>query len=711
MTRRVVSAIAVFVVCLGTGLPVGDAWAQSKQIDLNGDGVAESRIVTKVLQSYPIKIQNVVYNEVTGRTFSFAWVSAAPGGFSSNLAAGPGVGTKHIWTTLQQVFSFTGSTCASDLCFQPSTGGTVGPFAAPGKSIFPTAVTTSGSILTSSVIVFFSPPQDQIRIDDIVLDGRIETTVSNPTGVDLELDIAEQDCCEFERMTICEDGCKFYLTDPDNCGGCGIQCGTFEVCVDGTCEPDCPEGLTLCGDECVDTDVDLRHCGGCDNACGDNDICDAGTCVECRPPEGTACPIPGLPFQAECVRIHQDPFNCGACGVRCDLLSCPSGGEGTCSQGNSCICSEAPSTDTYRVFGPPATDAVVEATVCAASQVEDLTVGAGQSETFCRFLPPTTLTEERVTVYNVSVGGANSVGTAIQRVPDLERPIGPVEIVYSGLFVDDGPTGDGVVQPGETFRLTIQLQNLGPQPLENIIGTLSAPATVVNPGCGITFSQASSPFPDLAGCSRTGTYDCDHPPPPCPEVENVTQFVGTVDATCTSEVFAIPMTLTLAATALVDDGTDGDLGLGPVTGIGVGESCDPATDLDGQTYDAVDGLASPVGAHLTLDPEFVNFSSSPVKKGSVPLKFQLYCGSRALRCQELDPVSRIVSLTHETLGPLPLTSINASNSNPADPFFGCNPRNQRQEFNLNLVGIPKGRIVIGIEMPDSREYYVGIVKQ
>jgi hypothetical protein len=102
--------------------------------------------------------------------------------------------------------------------------------------------------------------------------------------------------------------------------------------------------------------------------------------------------------------------------------------------------------------------------------------------------------------------------------------------------------------------------------------------------------------------------------------------------------------------------------------------------------------------------------ASGVKKGSVPLKFQLYCGSHLLRCEDLDQGSRIVSLEHETLGSLPLTRINASNSNPNDPFFGCNPRNQRQEFNFNVAGVPKGKIIIGIEMPDSRRYYVGIKK-
>jgi hypothetical protein len=681
-------------------------------IDLNGDGVAESKVVTKVLQSYPIKIQNVIFNEAAGQTFTFACPSCAPGGFSSSVAAGPGVGVKDIWTTGAQVFSIVGSTCPTDICFTSGTGVKRGPFGVTGKSIFPTTITTSGSVLTSSTIVFFSPPHDQINIDDIVLDGRIETRVHNPNNVALQVDIAEQNCCPFERMTICEDGCKFYLTDPDNCGGCGIQCGQFEVCVDGTCEPDCPEGLTLCGEECVDTNVDLRHCGGCDNACGDNEICDLGTCEECVSPEGDACPIPGLPFQAECVRIHQDPLNCGACGVRCDVLNCPSGTRGTCSQGQSCFCAPGgpDSTDSYRVLGPPTPDTVVEATVCAASQVEGLTVGAGQSETFCRFLPPTTLTEERVTVYDVTVGGFQTSGTAIQRVPDHERPIRPVEIVYSGLFVDDGPTGDGVVQPGETFRLTLQLQNLGPQPFGQITGTLSAPATGLSAGCGITFSQATSAFPDLAGCPRTGTYDCDNPPPACPEVENITQFVGTVNSACTSAV-GIPMTLSLTGNTPTDGAADGDVGVEPVAGIGIAQTCDPAINLDGQSFDRIDGLLTPVSAHLTLDPEFVNFMSSPVKKGSVPLKFQLYCGNRLLRCEDVDPVARIVSLEHETLGSLPLTRINASNSNPNDPAFGCNPRNQRQEFSFNVASVPKGNVIIGIEMPDSRRYYVGIKKQ
>ena len=61
--------------------------------------------------------------------------------------------------------------------------------------------------------------------------------------------------------------------------GGGGQGGT------GGSGPSCPTGRVLCGTECVDTTADPRHCGGCGVACGTNQVCATSGCQaagDCR---------------------------------------------------------------------------------------------------------------------------------------------------------------------------------------------------------------------------------------------------------------------------------------------------------------------------------------------------------------------------------------------------------------------------------------------
>ncbi|PIV99763.1 MAG: hypothetical protein COW42_10000, partial [Deltaproteobacteria bacterium CG17_big_fil_post_rev_8_21_14_2_50_63_7] len=57
--------------------------------------------------------------------------------------------------------------------------------------------------------------------------------------------------------TACSGKCVSLLTDKDNCGYCGVKCGTNQVCSNGTCVVTCPTGTTNCGGNCVDTTSDV----------------------------------------------------------------------------------------------------------------------------------------------------------------------------------------------------------------------------------------------------------------------------------------------------------------------------------------------------------------------------------------------------------------------------------------------------------------------
>ena len=689
----------------------------SAETDINLDGNAangeESKVSTKVLQTFPIEIENKVVNNAAGKSFTFVWAGAGPGGFTSFLTMGPGVGTKWEWSTVSQVYSIETPVSFHNPREIPVFGGMGGGiqiggdpvFDVPGKSIYPTQVTLSSAVLTSSLITFFSPENVYIKFFSRYDGGLYQTTALNPLDIPQSVEVEEPDCCKFPRMIRCDGECFFYLTDPDNCGGCGIQCGPYETCVDGVCEPDCPEGLTLCGEECVDTEVDLRHCGGCDNACGENQICDTGACYTCRPPDQTACTLPGLPFQAECTSIHKDPFNCGACGVRCDLLNCPSGGTGACSMGSSCTCEDHPSDDYLdspfqdTSFDPPIPDEVTEAKVCEAVQfVQE--IPAGGSATFCRFLP--LLPKEIVTEASTMLGGFRTAGPLVQLVPDFESVIGPVQPTSCGVWIDDGEEGDGLWQPGETADLYFCIQNRGPDSFTNVVGTVSAPATPVI-SSGIPFIYDTSPIPDLEGFPA-GTFDCDSPPPEIPSVHNVTAFTGTL-LPGHAEGVGHPVILSLTGSAGATDEVETE-DLAVV--VGIGAVCDPVTDNDGGTFDRVIGLNSPLNTHLVPEASPVNFSSKGIGRNkTLPLKFTLGCGAETVPAELMDPLPEIVGLENRTTGmTVPLININGGdNANPDDPFFVCG--SSRCEYELRTRGLEIGDHIITIRMPDSRSYHAG----
>ncbi len=81
------------------------------------------------------------------------------------------------------------------------------------------------------------------------------------------------------------DGCESSLASPQNCGACDAQCaGTTPYCEeDGDewrCVNICEAPMTLCGESCVNTDVNPAHCGGCHMDCTsfEHASCASGEC-------------------------------------------------------------------------------------------------------------------------------------------------------------------------------------------------------------------------------------------------------------------------------------------------------------------------------------------------------------------------------------------------------------------------------------------------
>jgi hypothetical protein len=97
-------------------------------------------------------------------------------------------------------------------------------------------------------------------------------------------------------------------SSPQNCGTCGHQCGTGEVCTAGACASECTSTQTDCSGACVNLQTDVNNCGACGHACGTGHVCNGGTC---------ACPTGMTACGGACVDLMTDFNNCGACGTKC----------------------------------------------------------------------------------------------------------------------------------------------------------------------------------------------------------------------------------------------------------------------------------------------------------------------------------------------------------------------------------------------------------
>ena len=269
-------------IMLVAGGSAGRAIAADQNVDLNGDATKESDCKLTVLNNYPAKVENKITNKAVGQAFSFNWVSAGPGGFSStvgnttNPGNSNGVGAIWDWQTNQQIYSFTGKLCSNDVCFTqtvpPPPAGTSptqrGPFQAPGRSLVSSGVTSSSTSLTSSLITFFSPPNEVLRVTSSVqptTSGQIfyQTQVTNTSNVPVTVDLAPgppgcNPCSEGE--TQCGGECVDTFSDPNNCGSCGHQCSEGESCSEGYCSLFCDDnGLTPCEGQCVNTLTDSNN--------------------------------------------------------------------------------------------------------------------------------------------------------------------------------------------------------------------------------------------------------------------------------------------------------------------------------------------------------------------------------------------------------------------------------------------------------------------
>jgi hypothetical protein len=706
--QRLHSLLGVLAIAAAFGAIA--AWAASKSVDLDGKTTngAESSVALTILRTYPPKVENKITNKAVGDAYTFSYVSAGPGGFSGSLPAGTtaGVGKKWTWETGSSIVSYTGSTCANDICFTKTAGPdpvtSRGPFAVPGRSLSSTGVTLSNASLTSSLIQFFSPPQTNFSVTssvDVVSSVQVgfTTTLRNPTNASVALDIPAwpAGCCNDVHQLNCDGTCVYYLTDPLNCGACGNICGAGTSCSEGVCVSQCPIGTTLCGGTCVDLLSDPNNCGGCGNVCGDNQICTSGACVTCLPPTQTAC-------DNRCVNIHTDSQNCGGCGINCNFL-CPSTGQGTCSQGESCNC-----TTGLSIHAP--VTLVTEAPLCETQPIQQ-TLAPGGTYSECRTSAVLAKEVHNQISFCPSGGPAGldglcddgnppTVGTYNELIPDLTKPIPPVFLSGYAVSMLDA-SGDGIMQPGEKASVKISVVNAGNTPLTGVVGTLTSPAVdltddgVANP-VGITITNGTQAYGSIAA-GPAGSGDCSLPPSSVVPATNLAPYVVTLLANQTGDV-ARPFNIHFT----------GNSPTGPVTldvpiSLGIGSAC----TLADRSFDGLVGLSTPM-ARLAPEGEIVPFPSKPFAQGkSRPLKLRLLCGGINLTGSMID-APQIVGLSEASLGALDISHINLNDdANSNDPFFRYSSATQ-WNYNMRTKELGAGIYTLTIEIA-GRRFVTGFV--
>ena len=159
--------------------------------------------------------------------------------------------------------------------------------------------------------------------------------------------------CDSNRRC-CGETCIDVLTDPKNCGTCGVACPDGIACVDGKCDVkptcQCSDGKvcdengdcvvkcgsslcrpdeSCCGNTCTTLDT-VKHCGSCDNACpGNAPFCQYGACAD-------KCSLQTCEAQS----AHCGTVNDG-CG---NALDCGSCADGKVCTSNQCVDACTPRT-------------------------------------------------------------------------------------------------------------------------------------------------------------------------------------------------------------------------------------------------------------------------------------------------------------------------------------------------------------------------------
>jgi hypothetical protein len=164
------------------------------------------------------------------------------------------------------------------------------------------------------------------------------------TNVQGHWQVPDSTCCTNLGLAVCGNTCANLVTDPQNCGSCGVACTApvngNAACVGGTCGYQCDWGYV-----------------GCSYLSGGN----TGTrMIACCPPPPAnatvqcgygachwACNAGYTQCNEACVDTHTDPRNCGSCNAACPSGVCRNG---VCAPVVTCSGAPAKNAQMYTYF-------------------------------------------------------------------------------------------------------------------------------------------------------------------------------------------------------------------------------------------------------------------------------------------------------------------------------------------------------------------------
>jgi len=119
----------------------------------------------------------------------------------------------------------------------------------------------------------------------------------------------------------CSGVCVDVMSDGQNCGACGVTCGTGTACQAGVCA--CAGGLVACSGACVSSNTD--HCGSSCTVCASGDVCDNGQCVSSCQSNSTKCADGTCSSNTDSAHCGSTCAVCSA-GQTCANGACAGGG-------------------------------------------------------------------------------------------------------------------------------------------------------------------------------------------------------------------------------------------------------------------------------------------------------------------------------------------------------------------------------------------------
>jgi hypothetical protein len=545
-----------------------------------------------------------------------------------------------------------------------------------------------------------------------------------------------------EGRASCGGQCVDLQNDNENCGSCGNVCGAGTCCNEGACVSTCEAGRTFCGGLCYDLQNDPENCGACGNVCASDSICTGGACVPCSGQGGyrDVC-------DNRCVNLRTDPYNCGECGHSCNV-DCPSGFTGVCSQGTSCNCvpgtpapplppntplptspdcpNDNPPPDTTDPYcantspsgpvpgecpspGPPPPE-IPEAPVCAVL-ASTVTIPPGESSTNCH--AGGVLFKEVPTVVRVcgdSIPGPDgtcgdgvsqvTTGTFMRFVPDTETEIGDAYLTPFAVHVIADDSHDGMIQPGETASLVVEVVNAGPATIAGAGASLFAqPVDLTDDGVdnpvAISVVHGSASYGSIVGTEPSA--ECGavalHPS------SNGVAFDIIVPAAHPGDT-STPLQL-LFSGLVNGDPFSMDVPLA----LGIADTCVHAAATG--DYDGLEGLLAPMARLVPVGDPLP--SPLPTLNGgsSAPLKLRMSCGGVNLEAGQVDP-PEIVGVSEATRGPLDILSLDLNDSaNPDDPLFRWDAGTDDWRFNMRSENLGTGVFTLTIRIAGKKDYVTG----